>query len=121
MTSDTAVVDVTRDWTTACDVQERFMQHAGPTVDTLSYSARCRQVRALGGDFYDFMPLPHNRLGLAVGDASGKGLAAALMIAESPKASCCSASTSIPPPAASPIGPWPLYAQSPNVSERIAS
>jgi serine phosphatase RsbU (regulator of sigma subunit) len=56
------------------------MQLGGPTVDTLSYSARCRQVRALGGDFYDFMPLPHNRLALAVGDASGKGLAAALMI-----------------------------------------
>ena len=80
MTSDTMVLDVTRDWATACDVQERFMQHAAPTVDSLSYSARCRQMRALGGDFYDFMPLPHNRLALAVGDASGKGLAAALMI-----------------------------------------
>jgi sigma-B regulation protein RsbU (phosphoserine phosphatase) len=80
MTSDTVVLDVSRDWATACDVQERFMQHAGPTIDTLSYSARCRQVRALGGDFYDFMPLPHHCLALAVGDASGKGLAAALMI-----------------------------------------
>ncbi|MGB7845997.1 MAG: PP2C family protein-serine/threonine phosphatase [Candidatus Acidiferrum sp.] len=80
MTSDTVVLDVTRDWTTACDVQERFMQHARPTTDTLSYSARCRQVRALGGDFYDFMLLPHDRMALAVGDASGKGLAAALMI-----------------------------------------
>jgi sigma-B regulation protein RsbU (phosphoserine phosphatase) len=80
MTSDTEVLDVSRDWATACDVQEQFMQHGGPTIDTLSYSARCRQVRALGGDFYDFMPLSHNRLALAVGDASGKGLAAALMI-----------------------------------------
>ncbi len=56
------------------------MQLASPTIDTLRYSARCRQVRALGGDFYDFVPLPQNRLALAVGDASGKGLAAALMI-----------------------------------------
>jgi sigma-B regulation protein RsbU (phosphoserine phosphatase) len=80
MTSDTVVLDVSRDWTTACDVQERFMQQTGPAVDSLSYSARCRQVRALGGDFYDFMPLPHDCLALAVGDASGKGLAAALMI-----------------------------------------
>ena len=80
MTSDTVVLDVSRDWATACDVQERFMQHAGPTVDTLSYSARCRQVRALGGDFYDFVPLRHDCLALAVGDASGKGLAAALMM-----------------------------------------
>ncbi len=74
------VLDVSRDWVTACDVQERFMQRTGPTLDTLSYGARCRQVRALGGDFYDFMPLPHDALALAVGDASGKGLAAALMI-----------------------------------------
>lgn len=80
MTSDTVVLDVSRDWSIACDVQERFMQHADPAVDRLSYSARCRQVRALGGDFYDFMPLPHNRLAVAVGDASGKGLPAALMI-----------------------------------------
>jgi len=80
MTSDTIVLDVSRDWVTACDVQERFMQRTGPAVDSLSYSARCRQVRALGGDFYDFMPLPHDCLALAVGDASGKGLAAALMI-----------------------------------------
>src|SRR5271157_3650107 len=80
MTNATVVLDVSRDWATACDVQERFMKYAGPTIDTLSYSARCRQVRALGGDFYDFMPLPHNLLALAVGDASGKGLAAALMI-----------------------------------------
>jgi len=81
MTNDTVVLDVSRDWVTACDVQERFMQHAGPALDSLSYSARCRQVRALGGDFYDFVPLPHDCLALAIGDASGKGLAAALMIA----------------------------------------
>jgi phosphoserine phosphatase RsbU/P len=80
MTSDTMVLDVSRDWVTACDVQERFMQRTGPAMDSLSYSARCRQARALGGDFYDFMPLPHDCLALAVGDASGKGLAAALMI-----------------------------------------
>jgi sigma-B regulation protein RsbU (phosphoserine phosphatase) len=46
----------------------------------LDYSARCRQVHALGGDCYDFAPVPNNRLSVAVGDASGKGLAAALMI-----------------------------------------
>ncbi len=80
MRSDTVVLDVSRDWVTACDVQERFMQRTGPTVHSLSYSARCRQLRALGGDYYDFMPLPHDCLALAVGDASGKGLAAALMI-----------------------------------------
>ena len=80
MTSDAFVVDVSQDWATACDVQQRFMRHVGTSIDTLNYSARCRQMRALGGDFFDFIPLPHNRLALAVGDASGHGLAAALMI-----------------------------------------
>jgi sigma-B regulation protein RsbU (phosphoserine phosphatase) len=37
-------------------------------------------VHALGGDFYDFVPLAGDRLAIAVGDASGKGLPAALMV-----------------------------------------
>jgi phosphoserine phosphatase RsbU/P len=81
MTTDDVVVDVSQDWALACDVQRRFMQGLGRTSDSVDYSAHCRQVRALGGDCYDFMPLANDRLALVVGDASGKGLAAALMIA----------------------------------------
>jgi sigma-B regulation protein RsbU (phosphoserine phosphatase) len=80
MTTEAAVMDVSQDWVTACDVQQRFMQHPGATIDALSYSARCRQVCALGGDCYDVLPLSHHRFALAIGDASGKSLAAALMI-----------------------------------------
>ncbi len=80
MPGNAAVMETFSDWTAACEVQQRFMQHLGTTIDTLSYSARCRQVGELGGDCYDFLPLSNNRLALAVGDASGKGLAAALMI-----------------------------------------
>src|SRR5207249_386912 len=78
--TDTLVMETGSEWAIACEVQQRFMQHLCPTIDTLEYSARCRQVQELGGDCYDFVPLPENRLALAVGDASGKGLAAALMI-----------------------------------------
>ncbi len=74
------VVETCSEWMAASEVQQRFLQYLEPAIDTLSYSARCRQVRELGGDAYDFVPLPHNRLALAVADASGKGLAAALMI-----------------------------------------
>ena len=81
MTTDEEVVDVSQDWVLASDVQRRFMQGLGRTNDSVDYSARCRQVRALGGDCYDFMPLADDRLALVVGDASGKGVAAALMIA----------------------------------------
>jgi phosphoserine phosphatase RsbU/P len=81
MTTDEVVIDVSQDWVLACDVQRRFMQGPNQSTDSVDYSARCRQVRALGGDCYDFMPLAGDRLLLVVGDASGKGLAAALMIA----------------------------------------
>ncbi len=54
MTSDAVVVDVSRDWAIACDVQQRSMQGVNPAIDALDYSARCRQVHALGGDCYDF-------------------------------------------------------------------
>jgi phosphoserine phosphatase RsbU/P len=80
MQGNAVVMETFSEWSEACEVQQRFMQHVGPAIDTLSYSARCRQAGELGGDCYDFVPLPHNRLALAVGDASGKGLAAALMI-----------------------------------------
>lgn len=81
MTTEEMVVDVSQDWVLACDVQQAFMQ--GPSIvgDSFDYSARCRQLWALGGDCYSFIPLQDDRLALVVGDASGKGLAAALMIA----------------------------------------
>ena len=81
MTSDELVVDVSQDWMLAYDVQQRFMRGPRRTSCSLDHSAQCRQVRALGGDCYDFMPFADDRLALLVGDASGKGLAAALMIA----------------------------------------
>src|SRR6516225_281246 len=79
--SDSIIVDVSQDWETACDVQQGFMHFSVPFAEGISYSARCRQLRALGGDCYDFIPLAHNRRAFAIGDASGKSLPAALMIA----------------------------------------
>ncbi len=80
MESDAMVVDVTRDWAIACDVQHRFMRGVDPTIDTLDYSARCPQELELGGDCYDFVLRADRRLALTIADASGKGLPAALMI-----------------------------------------
>jgi len=80
ITSDASVMENHREWATARDVQKRFMQHLAPAIDTLDYSGRCRQVNDLGGDCYDLVPFGESGLALAVGDASGKGLPAALMI-----------------------------------------
>ena len=81
MTTGEMVVDVSQDWLLACHVQQGFMQAPCTAGDSLDYSAHCRQVRALGGDCYNFIPLNSDRLAVVVGDASGKGLAGALMIA----------------------------------------
>jgi sigma-B regulation protein RsbU (phosphoserine phosphatase) len=81
MTTDEMVVDVSQDWMLACDVQQGFMTVPRMANATWDYSARCRQVRALGGDCYNFIPLKSDRLAVVIGDASGKGLAGALMIA----------------------------------------
>jgi sigma-B regulation protein RsbU (phosphoserine phosphatase) len=80
MGSQKLVLESRREWATACDVQQRFMRNVGSPTGALDYSAKCRQVHEIGGDCYDFAPLPDGSLALAVGDASGKGLAAALMI-----------------------------------------
>jgi phosphoserine phosphatase RsbU/P len=81
MIPEAVIVDVSQDWAAACGLQERFMEIPCATAERLSYHARCRQMRALGGDCFHFIPLPGQRVVLAVADASGKGLPAALIVA----------------------------------------
>src|SRR5580704_14220648 len=81
MTTEDMVVDVSQDWLQACSVQEHFMR--GPALNNcwVNLSASCRQMRALGGDYYNFAFLGDGQIAMLVGDASGKGVAAALMMA----------------------------------------
>jgi sigma-B regulation protein RsbU (phosphoserine phosphatase) len=65
----------------ARDVQERIFPQKLPPVTGLDYCGKCRPALGVGGDYYDFLALPGERLGIAVGDVSGKGMAAALMMA----------------------------------------
>lgn len=44
-------------------------------------AALCRQAIGIGGDYYDFLRLPGNRIGIAIADVSGKGVSAALLMA----------------------------------------
>ncbi len=69
-----------REWAIARAVQQRFMERPDPSLEAADVSGHCRQVQELGGDCYNFVPLSDNRLAFAIGDATGKGLAAALMI-----------------------------------------
>lgn len=81
MITEDMVVDVSQDWIHACSVQERFMRGPVLSYGSVDYSASCRQIRALGGDCYDFACTGDGRITMLVGDASGKGVAAALMMA----------------------------------------
>jgi len=65
----------------AREVQEHLFPQRIPKVQGLDYCGQCRPAREVGGDYYDFLELPGGRLGVAVGDVSGKGVGAALMMA----------------------------------------
>ncbi len=65
----------------AREVQEHLFPQRLPPVPGLDYCGHCRPAREVGGDYYDFLELPGGRLGIAIGDVSGKGVGAALMMA----------------------------------------
>ncbi len=65
----------------AREVQQRLFPQVLPEVPALEYAGRCRPARAVGGDYYDFLALSSGRLGLVIGDVSGKGVPAALLMA----------------------------------------
>jgi serine phosphatase RsbU (regulator of sigma subunit) len=65
----------------AKQVQARLFPQTLPPLATLDYAGVCIQARAVGGDYYDFINLGVHRLGLVIGDVAGKGIAAALLMA----------------------------------------
>jgi serine phosphatase RsbU (regulator of sigma subunit) len=65
----------------AKQVQARLFPQIFPTLKTLDYAGACIQARQVGGDYYDFLNLGQERLGLVLGDISGKGIAGALLMA----------------------------------------
>jgi serine phosphatase RsbU (regulator of sigma subunit) len=65
----------------ARQVQARLFPQTLPPLKTLDYAGTCIQARHVGGDYYDFLSLGHQRLGLVIGDIAGKGIAAALLMA----------------------------------------
>src|SRR5580658_791482 len=65
----------------AREVQERLFPQHLPEIAGLDYFGRCRTALGVGGDYYDFLALPDGKLGVALGDVSGKGIAAALTMA----------------------------------------
>ncbi len=65
----------------AREVQRRLLPQSVPQLDHLELAAVCIQARAVGGDYYDFLDLGPRQLGFGLADVSGKGIHAALRMA----------------------------------------
>jgi serine phosphatase RsbU (regulator of sigma subunit) len=65
----------------AKQVQARLFPQMLPPIETLDYAGSCIQARQVGGDYHDMLDLGRGRFALVIGDISGKGIAAALLMA----------------------------------------
>ena len=65
----------------AKQVQARLFPQTLPPIRTIEYAGTCIQARQVGGDYYDFLDFGGGRFGMIVGDIAGKGMAAALLMA----------------------------------------
>ncbi len=72
---------ISREIEIAREVQERLFPQSYPKVAGVDLAGYCRPAQAVGGDYYDFFTLNDGRLAIALGDISGKGISAALLMA----------------------------------------
>jgi sigma-B regulation protein RsbU (phosphoserine phosphatase) len=70
-----------RDLELATEVQQNLLPTVSPPVPGLDYAGICKPARGVGGDYFDFLQLEGGKLGLALGDISGKGVGAAILMA----------------------------------------
>jgi phosphoserine phosphatase RsbU/P len=74
-------VALRRDLAGAREVQKASFPLVPPAIQGLKCVAFYRPAHGVGGDYYDFLPLHNGAWGIAIGDVSGKGIAAALVMA----------------------------------------
>ena len=65
----------------AQQVQEQLYPKVAPVLRTLSVRGLCQPARMVSGDYYDYQTLPNQKLAIAIGDVAGKGISAALLMA----------------------------------------
>lgn len=70
-----------RDLALARELQMRLLPQTLPKLANLELAAKFVPARAIGGDLYDFIPYSLSRLGIVIGDVSGKGAPAAIYAA----------------------------------------
>jgi serine phosphatase RsbU (regulator of sigma subunit)/pSer/pThr/pTyr-binding forkhead associated (FHA) protein len=75
-------VRVKRDLELAHQVQLSFLPQKLPELSAYSFFAHYEPAQQVGGDYYDFVPLPEQRLAVTLGDVAGKGMPAAMLMAK---------------------------------------
>ncbi len=65
----------------ARQLQRDLLPRQAPAIEGYSFAFSYRSANTVGGDYYEFLPLADGRVALAVGDASGHGIAAAMLMA----------------------------------------
>lgn len=66
----------------ARSVQQYLLPDSPPSLPGYDIACRCEPAELVGGDYYDFIPMPCGDLGVAIADVSGHGMAAAMMMIE---------------------------------------
>jgi sigma-B regulation protein RsbU (phosphoserine phosphatase) len=65
----------------AANVQQKLFPHQTHRLETIDYAGQCLAAREVGGDYYDFLETGDQTVGFVLGDVSGKGVPAALLMA----------------------------------------
>ena len=65
----------------AANVQQKLFPHQIHHLSTIDYAGHCVAAREVGGDYYDFLDIDQHTVGFVLGDVSGKGVPAALLMA----------------------------------------
>ena len=71
-----------KDLELATEIQHSFLPHSLPSTELLEFAVRYRPAREIAGDFYDVFERDEGEFYFVVGDVSGKGISAALMMAQ---------------------------------------
>ena len=65
----------------ASSIQRYLLPENLPQTESIEFAVKYLPQQLIGGDFYDFFKLPHGKIGVVIGDVSGKGIPAAILMA----------------------------------------
>jgi len=73
---------LSQEMSVAHQVQQGFLPKKKPELDRYEFYDFYRPAKYLGGDYFDYIPMPDGRIAVILGDVSGKGISAALLMAK---------------------------------------